>query len=433
MTKLVFHVERSTIPADADGLIHVWLYGGQPPYSHTGSVGAQVYELASHLGVQPSIAAVDFLSVAMAVTAADTFVARGNSSNAWSRTFEIILPVVNPSTWNAVKPILERVLRFLSADHWFFEFVAGGVLPPSLAEIRRKREIIDLSKVDCVSLFSGGLDSAIGAIDFLKLGARPLLVSHSPRGDATAQDEVAALLPSTCQRFSVNSYPTWQGVDDDSMRTRSFQFLALGALAGTAISTFRGNSVIELNVCENGLIALNPPLTPRRQGSHSTRTAHPYFLDGVREIMSIVGLPVKIRNPYEHQTKGEMVLARAGDEHFDFFVSKTVSCGKWKRKNQQCGRCVPCLIRRAALHRGGVTDLTSYQCADLQSAMLAGDTRDDLVAVQTAVLRGTNSQRWVLQAGPLPIEPSVRASFYDVAARGLTELADYLRTEGFVF
>ena len=97
MTKLVFHVERSTIPRDADDRIHVWLYGGHPPYPHTGSVGAQAYHLAARLGVQPSIAAVDFLSIAMAVTAADTFVSRGDSSNAWSRTFEIMHPVVNPT------------------------------------------------------------------------------------------------------------------------------------------------------------------------------------------------------------------------------------------------------------------------------------------------------------------------------------------------
>jgi hypothetical protein len=171
------------------------------------------------------------------------------------------------------------------------------MLPPSLAEIRRRREAIDISKVDCVSLFSGGLDSAIGAIDLLKLGARPLLVSHSPRGDATAQEEVAGLLPAKLQRFAINSYPTWPGVDDDSMRTRSFQFIALGALAGSAISSFRGNSNVELYVCENGLIALNPPLTPRRLGSHSTRTAHPYFLIGVRKIVSILGLPIENPQP----------------------------------------------------------------------------------------------------------------------------------------
>ncbi len=430
MTKLVFHVDRPTIPSDPDGSIHVWLYGGQPPYPHAGTVGAQAYELASHLGVQPSIPAVDLLSVAMAVTAADTFVSRENSSDGWSRTFEILLPVVNPSTWNGVKALLERTLRFLSADHWFFEFVPGGALPPSLAEIRRKRAVIDLSRADCVSLFSGGLDSAIGALDLLKSGARPLLVSHSPRGDATAQEDVAGLLPSECQRFSVNSYPTWSGVDDDSMRTRSFQFLALGALAGTAISTFRGNSTIDLNVCENGLIALNPPLTPRRLGSHSTRTAHPYFFDGMRKIMSTIGLPIKIANPYEFKTKG-VVLAHTNDAGFEKFVSKTVSCGKWKRKNQQCGRCVPCLIRRASLYRGGVVDLTSYQCMDLQSTMLDQDTRDDLVAVQTAVLRRANSQRWVLQAGPLPKEPASRTSSYEVAKRGLNELGAYLGSEGF--
>lgn len=305
MTRLVFHVELASIPKIEDGDIHVWLYGGHPPYPHVGSVGARAYELESHLGVQPSIVAIDFLSIAMAVTAADTFVARGDASNAWSRAFEMVLPVVNPSTWNNVKPLLERTLRFLSADRWSFEFLPGGVLPPSLAEIGRKRAVIDPSKVDCVSLFSGGLDSAIGALDLLKGGVRPLLVSHSPRGDATAQEDVSDRLPSKCQRLSVNTYPTWQGVDEDSMRTRSFQFLALGTLGAAAISMYRGNATVDLNVCENGLIALNPPLTPRRIGSHSTRTAHPFFLGSMRELFFTIGLPINIHNPYEFQTKGE--------------------------------------------------------------------------------------------------------------------------------
>jgi hypothetical protein len=59
-------------------------------------------------------------------------------------------------------------------------------------------------------------------------------------------------------------------------------------------------SAVELFVCENGLIALNPPLTPRRIGSHSTRTAHPHFLANVQDILSASGLPIIIANPFGH-------------------------------------------------------------------------------------------------------------------------------------
>jgi hypothetical protein len=58
------------------------------------------------------------------------------------------------------------------------------------------------------------------------------------------------------------------------------------------------------------------------------------------------------------------------------------------------------------------------------------DARDDLIAVQTAILRETNSSRWVLQAGPLPMEPALRTSYYEVAERGLDELTRYLGLQG---
>ena len=99
----------------------------------------------------------------------------------------------------------------------------------------------------------------------------------------------------------------------------------------------------------NGLIALNAPLTPRRIGSHSTRTTHPHFLGSIQAIVDAVGLPVAIANPLRHETKGEMVTRHAGDPTFVAQAVRTVSCGKWKRDGRQCGRCVPCLIRRASL------------------------------------------------------------------------------------
>jgi hypothetical protein len=434
MTRLVFHLERNDLPSGpTHGEIPVWLYGGSPPAAHIGTVGAQAIEIAARFGVRPSSAAIDFLSIAMAVTAADTFVMRDDASDAWSRSFEIVLPLAEPARWEPLRSQLEAALRFLSNDEWFFKFVPGGARPPLPSEIRRKIDVFDLSKVDCVSLFSGGLDSGIGALDLIAAGCRPLLVSHAARGDARHQAAVESLLPRGCQRVCVNTYPTWSGADDDSMRTRSLQFLALGTLSAQAVAAFRGLQTVELFVSENGLIALNPPLTPRRIGSHSTRTAHPFFLESICNILSAAGLPVTIINPYKHRTKGEMASVHRITPNFETFVEQTVSCGKWKRENQQCGRCVPCLIRRASPHAAGILDRTNYQSPRLAQVLSDEGRRDDLIAVQSAILRyrGADVKPWVLQAGPLPADPAARQEYFDVVHRGMDELTAYLRSEGF--
>jgi hypothetical protein len=431
MTRFVFHIDRNSVPDKPDGDVHVWLYGSSPPYEHVGTVGARAYDAAARLSLQPSRAAMDLLSIAMAVTAADTFILRANEPDGWRRTFEMHLPLSEPERWMPLKAHLEATLRFLSSDLWHFEFTRGGMDPPPISEIKSRNRVVNLAKVDCVALFSGGLDSAIGALDLIAKGIRPLLVSHASKGDADKQDIVASLLPSACERMSINSYPTWAGADEDSQRTRSFQFLALGALATEAVARYRRVPKADLFVCENGLIALNPPLTPRRMGSHSTRTAHPHFLGSVQALLDGAGIPVAVSNPYRHATKGEMAVPHAANGTFAQFATETVSCGKWKRRNQQCGRCVPCLIRRASLHAAGVPDGTDYQYLDLQAVMTDEDGRDDLIAVQAALIRGGDAERHVMSAGPLPIAAADRQAYVDVAERGMDELRQYLASEGF--
>jgi hypothetical protein len=431
MTRFVFHGDRKSVPDEPDGDVHVWLYGSSPPYDHVGTVGARAYDAATRLSLQPSRAAMDLLSIAMAVTAADTFILRADEPDGWRRTFEMQLPLSEPERWLPLKADLEATLRFLSSDLWHFEFTSGGMDPPPLAEIKSRNRVVNLAKVDCVSLFSGGLDSAIGALDLIGKGIRPLLVSHASSHDADKQNIVSGLLPSACERMSVNSYPTWAGADEDSQRTRSFQFLALGVLAAEAVARYRRVSKADLFVCENGLIALNPPLTPRRMGSHSTRTAHPHFLGSFQGLLDGAGIPVAVSNPYRHVTKGEMALPHAANGAFSQFATETVSCGKWKRRNQQCGRCVPCLIRRASLHAAGVPDGTDYQYPDLQAVMTDEGGRDDLVAVQAALIRGGDAERHVMSAGPLPTTATDRRAYVDVAERGMDELRQYLASEGF--
>jgi Queuosine biosynthesis protein QueC len=435
MTKVVCHADAENLPSVRKAAdVHVVLYGRGTMPLGVARIGSMLMDPISRLKLGIRADAFDFLTIALAVTAADTFVLRSKAEDRWCRRLELTVPLVDPRPWNAVRQMLEQALRFLSGDQWILRFKRGGPRPPGKSVRDRRRIFIDLSRAECACLFSGGLDSYVGVLDLLAAGRRPILVSHAYRGDRKYQKDVAAALPAACPRFAANAHPTWIGPTDVSMRTRSFNFLAYGALAATAIAQFRGWPRVDLIVPENGHIALNPPLTPRRIGSHSTRTTHPFFLTAIQRIMDEVGLPVAINNPLRHQTKGEMMSRQAkATSSFATTAIDTVSCGKWKRKNKQCGHCVPCLIRRAAFHAAAISDDTPYREDDLLRVVTDPRARDDVISVLTAVSRSRTKklEHWVLQAGPLPQELSERSACVDVFRRGIKELGDFLRASGF--
>lgn len=117
---------------------------------------------------------------------------------------------------------------------------------------------------------------------------------------------------------------------------------------------------------ENSLISINPPLTPARIGSLSTRTTHPVFLGLFKELLEAAELRVNVRNPYQLKTKGEMLRECRDQAFLQKYAAETTSCGRFARNGwRHCGRCLPCLIRRAAFHRWGEEDKTVYVYADL--------------------------------------------------------------------
>lgn len=432
MTRVVLQLDPQLL---GQGLgpddVPVLLYGSNTSLPGAGVIGNDLRDKFERLGIPPSRQAMDLVAVAMAVTAADTFVLRDAAADGWRREIEIDLPVVEPDRWNALAPALSATLGFLSGDTWSFNFRGGGLRPPSALDVRH-RNTIDPSKIDAVALFSGGLDSGLGVIDLLDAGIRPLLVSHAPRGDKAYQGAVAALLPTQPQRFDFNSYPSWVAPTEITTRTRSFQFLSFAALVAQAVGTFRGSSPIDLYICENGLIALNPPLTARRIGALSTRTAHPHYIALVQNLFDALDLGVRINNPHRHETKGEMLARRANQQSIARFASATVSCGNWKRKDMQCGRCWPCSIRRSSFLRAGLTDATPYVTDKLVDALADDEYRDDIVSIHTAMKRRYDRDlaTWVLQTGPLPQDATERAALYGVVERGMDELETFFASHG---
>lgn len=154
--------------------------------------------------------------------------------------------------------------------------------------------------------------------------------------------------------------------NDRSQRARSFIFLAYGVLAASALKRYKDGEHVDLYICENGLISINPPLTPARLGSLSTRTTHPVFLGLFQKLLDVADLRITVRNPYQFKTKGEMLRECKDQAFLRKRAAETTSCGRYARNGwQHCGRCLPCLIRRAAFHAWGEVDKTQYVYADL--------------------------------------------------------------------
>lgn len=313
-----------------------------------------------------------------------------------------------------------------------FDFQAGGQLPPQTYKLSGRTKLVDLRNKDCVCLFSGGLDSAIGTIDLLEQGHSPVLVSHSYKGDKSRQQAIIQQLNQNgyinqFSQFNAIAHPRLNngGTTEITMRTRSLNFLAFAVVSAYALQEVVQKG-IDIFVPENGVISINAPLTPLRIGTLSTRTTHPYFIQEIQKLFTAVNIPFTLRNPYQFKTKGQMIAECKNLPLLQQIIPDTVSCSHWKRKNQQCGVCVPCLIRRASLHYAGITNDAQYEFNDIRQILINRDRRDDLFALISAIRQKNhrNINQWVLQSGSLPTQQL--SQFANVFMTGLDEVEQLL-------
>lgn len=320
----------------------------------------------------PSPLAVDFLLLASAIYAIDKLVPRSTADDHWTREVTLTVPVSDVTRWKSVKRELSSCISFLTGDLWKFKFtdqVTDPVRPVRRLRRRRRRKVTSLPPTgDAVSLFSGGLDSLIGVIDWLEENTdkRLLLVGHHDgqmAGPYSDQKGVLERLRTfyplrTRSLFARVGHSSEPGETDITLRGRSLVFIALGVFAAQSLG-----ATVPLLIPENGTIALNAPLTPSRRGSCSTRTAHPFFIATLNRILANVGLPTPLSNPLLEKTKGEAVTECLNNAALSDTAQLSVSCAKrghkihfTNRTAKSCGRCMPCIYRRAAMHAAGWDD-----------------------------------------------------------------------------
>ena len=317
----------------------------------------------------------DFVRIAAAVHLADRQVRRSVRSGHRPRRFSLTVPVSDARLWRPIGGLIERMATFASQDIWHLKFSTKKKIVPSPLGSNRK--------CDVIALFSGGLDSLCGAAHLAASAQRVLLLSHSPPGHDRVLEMVASLpeaigseTPSTFQSATMSVVPQYRGPElrrnmfqEFTRRTRPFLYLSLASAA--AIATGAGR----VQMSENGALGASLPFRKSHYGPRITRQGHSFMLEGFEEILA--GLrpgmpPIQFANPFRARTKGEAcgsLGASAAAARLtlscEYAGQQVARLKNWARRHdkdrdltsvRQCGLCVPCVVRRAALKAAGIQD-----------------------------------------------------------------------------
>lgn len=384
-------------------------------------------------GLRPTQTAIDLLHLATIAYTADLRIWRAyDDEDAWFREISIHVPVTDVSLWKGARPILTELLCFLTGDAWTVNFRQKVPFPEPT--VGKPPDPLP----DAVCLFSGGLDSFVGAIDLLAEGHKLALVGHYGHSQREQIAAYEALKPI----YEAQTLPLWffvvpprvskEQIPESTMRARSILFLALGT--GVASALLEGTP---LYIPENGLISLNVPLTFGRAGSHSTRTTHPHTIDLYRQLLDALGIKVTLRTPYRFATKGEMLRNCKDQKTLKEGIHATMSCsrpqaGRFHKRpvGAHCGYCVPCIIRRASLHAVGLDEerrITDVLSREIKPNQAAGyDKRAFLMAIsRLRAMTQLHVTAEIMSAGPLQV--GELDGLRDVFLRGMAEVELFLR------
>jgi hypothetical protein len=429
------------IPVAADEVTtELQLVASNKRFDH--GIGQALDDLPA-LGIFPTEIGLDVLILAAHVHAADTRISRTTESqDTWTREIRLVVPVSDSARWMENKALLERMLNFLTGDRWDVGFRSRP--ERFIKAVRERPEITKPAHFTDLSLFSGGLDSLIGATDLLEAGRIPLLISHAGEGATSdAQKTLCDGLRRHYPNVPFARMRVWMNfpaglvagsAGEDTTRGRSFLFFACGVFAGSGM-----DGTFTLKVPENGLIALNVPLDTLRLGSNSTRTTHPFYMRCWNDLAKIVGIPATIENPYWSKTKGEMIADCANLPLLTSLIPDSMSCssptkGRWQGQGiQHCGYCLPCIIRRAAIHRGIGTDATTYTLSDFNDHVLNTHEAEGLqvrsfqVAIRRLQTRPEIASALIHKSGPLTdLMDEEKRALAAVYSRGMNEVAAVL-------
>jgi len=388
------------------------------------------FEVLSHFFSKQGL---DLFYISLAVYGADRTHARASTQDNWTRKFKLYMPVLEIEHWESNKELLAKMLQFLSGDEWHFEFrtreyTAIELKVKNMIEKRKYNK----NNIKKICMFSGGLDSFIGATDLLtdsKKVDEVLFVSHYPGGKGVKEyQEVLGNSLKLEYLLKENQFFSFYAVakfgSEETTRTRSFMFFSHALLLATAVE-----GEIDLIIPENGLISLNIPLTNSRLGSSSTRTTHPYYMELLQQLISNLNIKVNLKNPYQFKTKGEMIIECLNSEFLISNLGNTMSCShpdngrmNGDKITSHCGNCLPCVIRRASIIKAELEDQSLYRDLDFTNGPTS---RINFMSYNIGIEKFNPDYSFLNIQNSGPINKDLE-SYIKVFNKGMQELAEFL-------
>lgn len=374
--------------------------------------------------------AIDLLYISMMVFYADRIVGRDKEPDAWTRHIELYIPVLAYDKWCTVGDTLKKALDFLTGDVWVLHFRKRPCITEDEAKYERAkwrfRKSTKRLVADKFCMLSGGLDSFIGAINLLKEDEKTIFVGNynGGKGVSVYQNKVIEFLTNhfgVSRAWFYQFYAAPINATEDTTRSRSLLFFCHAIVLASGMG-----KPIDLCIPENGVISLNIPLTVHRMGSLSTRTTHPYYIRLLQQMINELGLQIRLYNPFQFKTKGEMMLECKDLDFLKEHYVWTMSCshpdlGRWMKESgsSHCGVCLPCTIRRAAIMKAGIDDKSVYRDPNYNN----GEAKMNLRSYKLGLSIKKNPLIAIQESGPITER---RQDYADLYERGLKELKDFI-------
>lgn len=308
--------------------------------------------------------AFDLLRIAIYVYIADSLTPRGTNKDAldeeWKTDLNFYIPVLNPDFWNKqeIKELLKKTLDFAVGHSYTFEF--------SQWNENKAQLFLDLFKdnnvnhgFDCISLFSGGVDSLYSAIKLLEDKKKPLLISHrsTPKLQGkrkTLVEELNKTYQPKLSHWEIKINRKKDPVQDRNQRSRSFLYACIGIAFAKCLN------LTDVYLSDNGIVSFNLPFTGQNIGTKNTRSTNPkliYYINQLALMLWDNEVP-QVENLLLWHTKADVIK---GLQKYNKakLLSDTVSCVdtyNFTDEEKFCGICSQCIDRRFAVEHSNISD-----------------------------------------------------------------------------
>lgn len=308
--------------------------------------------------------AFDLVRIASYVYIADCKTERGGFKNAydeyWNMKLNFYIPVINPDFWNKneVKELLSEALNFAVGHIYNFEFSQWSTQDRQLFMnvFSEEKQKLD---VDCISMFSGGLDSLYNTLLLLEENRKPLLISHKTTGKLSGyRKRVYANLKKDYKhnipRWEINIKNYKSKSEEYTQRSRSIVYACLGTAFAKCLS------LKDVYLSDNGTVTFNLRSSGQNIGTLNTRSTNPKLIEYVNKLSKLLWkekAPV-IQNKLLWFTKAEVVKGLK-DLSKSQLMSDTISCVSTKNLSTikpYCGVCSQCIDRRFATEWSSISD-----------------------------------------------------------------------------